>query len=92
MTEMIFSQEERDLKLTCTLHIDTLSVSARYIFKLMQRAKGKRKWQDIKGYEHTYRVNTDMDDILRYLSRSQVMGLAELEYKKYAPTESLFNV
>jgi hypothetical protein len=92
MTEMIFSQEERDLKLTCTLHIDTFSVSARYIFKLMQRAKGKRKWQDIKGYEHTYRVNTDMDDILRYLSRSQVMGLAELEYKKYAPTESLFNV
>lgn len=89
---MIFSQEERDLKLTCTLHVDTLSVSARYIFKLMQRAKGKRKWQDIKGYEHTYHVNTDMDDILRYLSRSQVMGLAELEYKKYAPTESLFNV
>lgn len=89
---MIFSQEERDLKLTCTLHIDTLSVSARYIFKLMQRTKGKRKWQDIKGYEHQYRVNTDMDDILRYLSRSQVMGLAELEYKKYAPTESLFNV
>lgn len=91
MTEMIFSQEERDLKLTCTLHIDTFA-SALYNFKLMQREKGKRKWQDIKGYEHTYRVNTDMDDILRYLSRSQVMGLAELEYKKYAPTESLFNV
>lgn len=92
MTEMIFSQGERDLKLTCTLRIDTLSVSARYFFKLMQREKGKRKWQEIKGYEHQYRVNTDMDDILRYLSRSQVMGLAELEYKKYAPTESLFNV
>lgn len=89
---MIFSQGERDLKLTCTLRIDTLSVSARYFFKLMQREKGKRKWQEIKGYEHQYRVNTDMDDILRYLSRSQVMGLAELEYKKYAPTESLFNV
>ena len=89
---MIFSQGERDLKLTCTLHIDTLSVSARYIFKLTQRAKGKRKWQEINGYEYQYRVNTDMDDILRYLSRSQVMRLAELEYKKYAPTESLFNV
>ena len=92
MTEMIFPQENRDLKLTCTLHIDMLSTPARYSFKLMQRAKGKRKWQEIKGYEHQYRVNTDMDDILRYLSRSQVMGLAELEYKKYAPTENLFNV
>ena len=92
MTEMIFPQEKRDLKLTCTLHIDTLAVSARYSFKLMQRAKGKRKWQDIKGYECQYRVNTDMDDILRYLSRSQVMGLAEIKYKKYAPAESLFNV
>lgn len=89
---MIFSQGNIDLKLTCTLHIDTFSVSARYIFKLMQRAKGKRKWQDIKGYEHTYRVNTDMHDILRYLSRSQVMGLAELEYKKYVPTQKIFNV
>ncbi|WP_455639758.1 hypothetical protein, partial [Parabacteroides sp.] len=65
--------------------------SVSYSFKLMQRAKGKRKWQEIKGYEHKYRVNTDMDDILRYLSRSQVMGIAELEYKKYAPKESLFN-
>ncbi len=91
MTEMIFSQEERDLKLTCTLYIDTFS-SARYNFKLMQREKGKRKWQEIEGYEWQYRVHTDMDDILRYLSRSQVMELAELEYKKYAPTESLFNV
>ena len=92
MTEMIFPQEKRDLKLTCTLHIDMLTNSARYNFKLMRREKGKRKWQEIKGYEWQYRVHTDMDDILRYLSRSQVMGLAELEYKKYAPTESLFNV
>lgn len=57
----------------------------------MQRAKDKRKWQDIKGYKRQYRANTDMDDILRYLSRSQVMGLAELEYKKYAPVACLFN-
>lgn len=92
MTEMIFPQENRDLKLACTLYIDMLSTSARYSFKLMQRAKGKRKWQELKGYESQYRVSTDMDDILRYLSRSQVMGLAELEYKKYAPVESLFNV
>lgn len=92
MTDMIFPQDNRDLKLTCTLHIDMLGTSARYSFKLMQRAKGKRKWQEIKGYERQYRVNTDMDDILRYLSRSQVMGLAELEYKKYAPAERLFNV
>lgn len=90
MTEMIFPQENRDLKLSCKLYIDILG-NCRYSFKLMQRAKGKRKWQDIKGYEHSYRVNTDMDDILRYLSRSQVMGLAELEYKKYTPKESLFN-
>lgn len=91
MTDMIFPQEDRDLKLTCTLHIGTLDTSARYLFKLMQRDKGKRKWQDIKGYERQYRVNTDMDDILKYLSKSQVMGLAKLEYKKYAPTESLFD-
>lgn len=92
MTEMIFPQENRDLKLTCTLRIDMFSRSACYSFKLVQRAKGKRKWQELKGYERQCRVNTDMDDILRYLSRSQVMGLAELEYKKYAPKESLFNV
>lgn len=91
MTEMIFPQENRDLKLTCKLHIDMFANSVRYSFKLMQRAKGKRKWQDIKGYERQYRANTDMDDILRYLSRSQVMGLAELEYKKYAPVACLFN-
>lgn len=91
MTEMIFPQENRDLKLTCKLHIDMLTNSVRYSFKLMQRAKGKRKWQDIRGHERLYRANTDMDDILRYLSRSQVMGLAELEYKKYAPAECLFN-
>lgn len=92
MTEMIFPQENRDLKLSCTLRIEMLDTSARYSFKLMQRAKGKRKWQDIKGYERKYYVNTDMDDILRYLSRSQVMALAELEHKKYAPKEILFNV
>ena len=91
MTEMIFPQENRDLKLTCTLYIDMLSV-ARYLFKLMQRAKGKRKWQELKEYEGLYRVSTDMDDILRYLSINQVMGLAELEYKKYTPSEILFNV
>lgn len=73
------------------MHIDMLRHSARYSFKLMQRAKSKRKWQELKGYEHQYRVDTDMDDILGYLSRSQVMGLAELEYKKYAPAENLFN-
>lgn len=92
MTEMIFPQGNRDLKLTCKLSINTFNSPVSYSFKLMQRAKGKRKWRDIKGYEHQYRVNTDMDDILRYLSRSQVMGLAELEYKKYAPAENLFNV
>lgn len=89
---MIFPQKNRDLKLTCKLHINEFKQFACYSFKLMQREKGKREWQEIKGYEHQYRVNTDMDDILRYLSRSQVMGLAELEYKKYAPAESLFNV
>lgn len=91
MTEMIFPQDDKDLKLTCTLHIDILGTSAYYSFKLMQRAKGKRKWQEIKGYERQYRVNTYMDDILRYLSKSQVMELAELEYKKYDPAKCLFN-
>lgn len=68
------------------------AVSARYSFKLMQREKGKRKWQELKGYKYRYCINTDMEDILRYLSRSQIMALAELEYKKYAPSEILFNV
>jgi len=35
MTEMIFPQENRDLKLTCKLHIDILGTSACYSFKLM---------------------------------------------------------
>lgn len=87
---MIFPQENIDLKLACTLHLDMSSTSARYSFKLMQRAKGKRKWQELERYEHQYRVSTDMDEILRHLSRSQVMTLAELEYKKYAPAEFLF--
>ena len=30
MTEMIFPQENRDLKLTCKLHIDMLTNSVRY--------------------------------------------------------------
>ena len=88
---MIFPQENRDLKLTCELHIDMLTNSVRYSFKLMQRAKGKRKWQDIRGYERLYRANTDTINNQFVRSRSQVMGLAELEYKKYAPAECLFN-
>lgn len=92
MTEMIFSQGERDLKLACTLYIDNFTRLSRYSFKLMQREKGKRKWKELEGYEYRYRIDTDMDDILRYLSRSQVMELAELEYKKYAPIQKIFNV
>lgn len=90
MTEMIFPQEKIDLKLTCTMRSD-YGRSVRYYFKLEQREKGKRKWKEIKEEAGKYRVNTDMANILKYLLRSQVIGLAELEHKKYAPTESLFN-
>lgn len=86
---MIFPQDNRDLKLTCTLRTDMFATSVYYSFKLMQRAKGKRKWEEIKEDEHKYLVNTDIENILRYLSKSQVMGLAELEYKKYDPKEIL---
>lgn len=91
MTEMIFPQEKRDLKLTCTMRSEMLGHSVRYSFKLEQREKGKRKWKEIKEEAGKYHVNTDMANVLRYLSRSQVMGLAELEHKKHAPMESLFN-
>ena len=91
MTEMIFPQEKRDLKLTCTMRSEMLGHSVRYSFKLEQREKRKRKWKEIKEEDRQYRVSTAMVNILKYLSRNQVMEIAELEHKKYAPTEGLFN-
>lgn len=91
MTEMIFPQEKRDLKLTCTMRSEMLGHSVRYSFKLEQREKGKRKWKEIKEEDRQYRVNTAMANVLKYLSKDQVMELAELEHNKYAPTESLIN-
>lgn len=46
--------------------------------------------KNLRKYKHKYLLNTDIENILRYLSKSQVMGLAELEHKKYAPKEILF--
>lgn len=91
MTEMIFPQENIDLKLTCTINVDMLRCSVEYSFKLVQREKGKRKWHHINEERHGYYANTDMANILKYLSKKQVIGLAELEYQKYAPSKILFN-
>lgn len=60
------------------------------MFKLMQRQKGKRKWIGIKGYENSYRVDTDMVDILKYVDKCDVMIAAKAEYDKYAPSEDIF--
>lgn len=91
MTEMIFTQGKTELKLTCTLNVDMLRCSVEYSFKLVQREKGKRKWRHINEESHGYYANTDMENILKYLLKKQVIGLAELEYKKYAPSNILFN-
>lgn len=87
MTDLILKKGDIEFKLSCEL---SLSFGHRYMFKLMQRQKGKRKWLEIKGYENTYRVNTDMVDIFKYVDKSEVMMAAKAEYDKYAPSDDLF--
>lgn len=87
MTDLILKKGETEFKLSCRLHFN---FGHCYMFKLMQRQKGKRKWLEIKGYENTYRVNTDMVDIFKYVDKSEVMMAAKAEYDKYAPSEDIF--
>ena len=68
MTDLILKKGEIEFKLSCRLD---LNFGHRYLFKLMQRQKGKKKWIEIKGYENSYRVNTEMDDILKYVIKAK---------------------
>lgn len=85
MAEMNFIQGDIELKLTCWISVSLYN--ADYIFRLEQREKGKRKWLPIKEQKFTYVVRTDMDVILKYLSKEQVLSVAEMEYKKIAPAK-----
>ena len=87
MTDLIFKKGDIEFKLSCRLHFDFCHC---YMFKLMQRQKGKKKWLEIKGYENSYRVNTDMVEILKYVDKSEVMMAAKAEYDKYVPSEDIF--
>lgn len=85
MTEMKFIQGNVELKLTCWISVNLYN--ANYIFRLEQREKGKRKWFPIKEQKFTYVVQTDMDVILKYLSKEQVMSVAEMEHKNISPAK-----
>ena len=89
MTDLIFKKGDIEFKLSCILNL-SFSRGHSYMFKLMQRQKGNRKWLEIKGYENTYSVDTNMVDILKYVDKSEVMMAAKTEYDKYAPSEAIF--
>ena len=83
MTEKIIKKEDVEYKLTCSLLV-AWNHSAKYRFKLEQRGQGKRKWRDLFGEE--YKVYTEKDIILKYVSKEDVLELAFEEYKKYNPS------
>lgn len=87
MTDLILKKGDIEFKLSCRLDFN---FGHRFLFKLMQRQKGKKKWLEIKGYENSYRVDNDMIDILKYVDKSEVMMAAKAEYDKYAPSEDIF--
>ena len=87
MTDLIFKKGDVEFKLSCRLHFN---FGHCYLFELMQRQKGKKKWLEIKGYGNSYHVNTDMVDILKYLDKNEVMMAAKTEYDKYAPSDDIF--
>lgn len=91
MTEMKISQGNTEFKLTCWAYFSTYNRDCIYSFKLEQREKGKRKWLPIKEQKNTYAVHTEVDAILNYLSKEQVMSVAEIEYQKLSPSKILFN-
>lgn len=91
MTEMKFIQGDTEFKLTCWANFSIYNIDGSYSFKLEQREKGKRKWLPIKEQKFTYAVNIDLNVILKYLSKEQVMSVAELEYQKASPSKILFN-
>ena len=85
MTEKIFRKENIEYKLECRLTLHAFGSTFSYLFKLMQRDNGKRKWRELKGYERTYRVTTEMKDILLYLKKDEVIEVANIEHQFYKP-------
>lgn len=85
MTEKIFKKEDKIYRLTCELIIEYNKVS--YRLNLTWRMKGKHRWWVLPGYENKYRWETDMEDILKYLTKEEVIATATEEYLKYAPKE-----
>ena len=83
MTEKIIKKEDVEYKLTCSLFV-SWNDSAKYRLKLVQREQVKRKWRDLFGEE--YKVYTEKDIILKYVSKEDVLELAFEEYKKYNPS------
>lgn len=87
MTETIFKKEDKDFMLSCTMREQYLKKELYYSFKLKQRLKGKRKWEDIKECKNAHYIETPMSDILLYLSVEEVLQVAVAEYNKYKPTK-----
>lgn len=91
MTEMKFLRDDTEFKLTCTLNTNMYKKIYCYSFKLEQRERRKRKWLPIKEQKSKYEAYTDIDTVLKYLSKEQVMSVAEIEYQKMSPSKLLFN-
>jgi hypothetical protein len=87
MTEKIFKKEDKVYRLVCELIIDYGRVN--YRLNLTWRMKGKRIWWVLPGYENKYRWETKTEDILKYLTKEEVIATATEEYLKYAPKENI---
>lgn len=85
MTEKIFEKEDKVYRLVCELSIDYGRVN--YRLKLTWKMKGKRKWLDLPNYANKCRWETETEDILKYLTKEEVIATATEEYLKYAPKE-----
>lgn len=85
MTEKIFRKEDKVYRLTCELIIEYNKVS--YRLNLTWKMKGKHKWLDLPNYVNKYRWETEIEDILKYLTKEEVITTATEEYLKYAPKE-----
>lgn len=85
MTEKIFEKEDKVYRLVCELIIEYKK--AYYRFKLTWKMKRKRKWIDLPQYENKYRWETDIGDILKYLTKEEVIATATEEHLKCAPKE-----
>lgn len=85
MTEKIFIKKDKVYRLACELLIEYNKAS--YRLKLTWKMKRRRKWLDLPNYANKCRWETDMEDILNYLTKEEVIATATEEYLKYAPKE-----